>query len=170
MQSTIAENPDSLPVIDHIGIWTPSDTSAMAFVELPFDENRPFTTKEVSAMWRDRVGELPGMKELKFMAVGHMGGGAPLSFRLNGNNMDMLESAASELATELEQYEGIFDIVNSADQGAEEIKLTIKPEAEALGLTMASLGRQVRQGVLWRRGTAHPARQGRAEGDGALSD
>ena len=141
----IAENPDSLPVIDHIGIWTPSDTSAMAFVELPFDENRPFTTKEVSAMWRDRVGELPGMKELKFMAVGHMGGGAPLSFRLNGNNMDMLESAASELATELEQYEGIFDIVNSADQGAEEIKLTIKPEAEALGLTMASLGRQVRQ-------------------------
>ena len=141
----IAENPDSLPVIDHIGIWTPSDTSAMAFVELPFDENRPFTTKEVSSMWRERVGEMPGMKELKFMAVGHIGGGAPLSFRLNGNNMDMLESAAAELAAELGQYEGIFDIVNSADQGGEEIKLTIKPEAEALGLTMASLGRQVRQ-------------------------
>ena len=141
----VAENPDSLPVIEHIGLWTPSDTSARAFVELPFDEARPFTTKEVSAMWRERVGEIPGLKELKFMAVGHIGGGSPLSFRLNGNNMDMLEAAAAELAEELGQFEGVFDIVNSAEQGAEEIKLKIKPEAEALGLTMASLGRQVRQ-------------------------
>ena len=141
----LRENPDSLPVIEHIGMWTPSDTSAQAFVELPFDENRPFTTKEVSAMWRERVGEMPGLKELKFMAVGHIGGGAPISFRLNGNNMDMLEAAAAELADEVAQFEGVFDVVNSADQGAEEIKLTIKPEAEALGLTMSSLGRQVRQ-------------------------
>jgi multidrug efflux pump subunit AcrB len=141
----LRDNPDSLPVIQHIGLWTPSDTSAMAFVELPFDEARPYTTKEVSAMWRERVGELPGLKELKFMAVGHIGGGAPLSFRLNGNNMEMLEAAAAELAEEMAQYEGIFDIVNSADQGAEEIKLKIKPQAEALGLTMSSLGRQVRQ-------------------------
>ena len=144
-QEYVEEHPDSLPVIQHIGIWTPSDTSAMAFVELPFDEARPYTTKEVSAMWRERVGELPGLKELKFMAVGHIGGGAPLSFRLNGNNMDMLEAAAVELAQEIAQYEGVFDVVNSADQGAEEIKLRIKPEAEALGLTMSSLGRQVRQ-------------------------
>jgi multidrug efflux pump subunit AcrB len=141
----LRDNPDSLPVIEHIGIWSPSDTSAMAFVELPMDEARPFTTKEVSAMWRERVGEMPGLKELKFQAAGHIGGGAPLSFRLNGNNMDMLEAAAAELARELAQYEGVFDIVNSADQGAEEIKLRIKPEAEALGLTMSSLGRQVRQ-------------------------
>ncbi len=141
----LADHPDSLPMVEHIGLWTPSDTSAMAFVELPFDEARPYTTKEVSAMWRERVGELPGLKELKFMAVGHIGGGAPLSFRLNGSNMDMLEAAAAELAAELGQYEGVFDIVNSAEQGAEEIKLKIKPEAEALGLTMASLGRQVRQ-------------------------
>jgi multidrug efflux pump subunit AcrB len=39
----------------------------------------------------------------------------------------------------------VFDITNSLDSGGEEIRLTIKPEAEALGLTMASLGRQVRQ-------------------------
>ena len=57
----------------------------------------------------------------------------------------MLEAASAELAEELARYEGIFDIVNSSDQGAEEIKLTIRPEAEALGLTMSSLGRQVRQ-------------------------
>ncbi len=141
----VRENPDSLPVIRHIGMWTPSDTSAMAVVELPFDEARPYNMTEVTAMWRERVGEMPGLKELKFIAVGHIGGGAPLSFRLNGSNMDMLEAAADEIATELAKFDGVFDIVNSADQGAEEIQLKIKPEAEALGLTMSSLGRQVRQ-------------------------
>ena len=39
----------------------------------------------------------------------------------------------------------MFDITNSLNSGSEEIRLTIKPEAEALGLTMSSLGRQVRQ-------------------------
>ena len=141
----LRDNPESLPVIQHIGMWTPSDTSVQAFVELPFDEFRPYSMGEVTEMWRERVGEVPGVKELKFISVGHIGGGAPLSFRLNGNNMEMLEAASAELATELAKFEGVFDIVNSADQGAEEIKLKIKPEAEALGLTMSSLGRQVRQ-------------------------
>ena len=141
----LRENPDSLPVIQHIGIWSPTDTSARAFVELPFDEARPYNTVEVTNMWRERVGEMPGLKELKFIGVGHIGGGSPLSFRLNGSNMDMLEAASKELAAELATYDGVFDVVNSAEQGAEEIKLKIKPEAEALGLTMSSLGRQVRQ-------------------------
>ena len=141
----VNENPDSLPIIEAMGVWTPSDTSARFFVELPFEEERPFEMKEVTAEWRERVGELPGLKELKFVDVGHIGGGAPLSFRLNGNDMTMLEAAAQELAAELRNYEGIFDVVNSAEQGAEEIELRIRPEAEALGLTMSSLGRQVRQ-------------------------
>lgn len=141
----VRENPDSLPIIQHIGMWTPSDTRLRAFVELPFDEARPYEMTEVTEMWRERVGEVPGVKELKFLGTGHIGGGAPLSFRLDGNNTDMLEAAAAELAAELENYVGVFDIVNSATSGTEEIKLKIKPEAEALGLTMSSLGRQVRQ-------------------------
>jgi multidrug efflux pump subunit AcrB len=141
----LRENPDSLPVIAHIGVWTPNDTTARLFVELPFDEHRPYEMSEVTDIWRERVGEIPGLKELKFVDVGHISGDAPLSFRLHGNNMDMLEAASRELAAELGNFEGVFDIVNSADQGAEEIKLKIKPEAEALGLTMSSLGRQVRQ-------------------------
>jgi len=46
---------------------------------------------------------------------------------------------------ELRNFEGVFDIVNSATSGGDEIRLQIMPAAEALGLNMASLGRQVRQ-------------------------
>jgi multidrug efflux pump subunit AcrB len=141
----VRENPDSLPMIQNIGVFTTGDTGARMFVEIPFTGDRPFEMKEVTQMWRDRVGEIPGMKELKFQAAGHIGGGAPLSFKLSGANYEALEAAAAELADELATYEGIFDITNSATAGGAEIKLKIKPEAEALGLTMSSLGRQVRQ-------------------------
>jgi multidrug efflux pump subunit AcrB len=141
----IRENPDSLPIIKNIGVFTRGEAGAQMFVEIPFSGERPFEMKAVTQMWRDRVGEIPGMKELKFQAAGHIGGGAPLSFKLNGANYEMLELAAAELADELATYEGIFDITNTAVAGGDEIKLKIKPEAEALGLTMSSLGRQVRQ-------------------------
>ena len=141
----VEENPGSLPMIQHIGVFTNGDTGAQMFVEIPFTEDRPFEMKEVTQLWRDAVGEIPGMKELKFRAAGHIGGGSPLSFKLSGSNYEALESAAAELARELATYEGLFDIVNSSASGSDEIKLKIKPEAEALGLTMSSLGRQVRQ-------------------------
>lgn len=144
-QEYVDEHPDSLPIIEHFGVFTRGDTGAIMFVEIPFTEDRPFEMKEITQMWRDEVGEIPGMKELKFRAAGHIGGGSPLSFKLSGSNYEALEGAAAELVKELATYEGLFDITNSASSGSDEIKLTIKPAAEALGLTMSSLGRQVRQ-------------------------
>ena len=138
-------NPDSLPVIEHLGVFTRGDFGAVMFVEIPMTQERPYSMSEITDIWRERVGELPGLKELKFKDAGHIGGGDPLSFRLTGSNYAALEAAAAELAEELAEYEGIFDISNSAAAGGDEIRLRIKPEAEALGLTMSSLGRQVRQ-------------------------
>jgi multidrug efflux pump subunit AcrB len=68
-----------------------------------------------------------------------------LSFRLSGDDFAALESTADELEEKLAEFDAVFDIQNSSDTGGQEIKLSIKPEAEALGLTIASLGRQVRQ-------------------------
>ncbi|MDJ0794157.1 MAG: efflux RND transporter permease subunit [Woeseiaceae bacterium] len=139
------ENPDSLPVIQYIGLFTRGEQGAVMFLEVPRDTSRPYELKELSDLWRDSVGEIPGLKSLQFGDASHLGGGPPLSLSLSGSSYESLESAAAELAAELENYEGVFDITNSAAIGGDEIKLKIKPEAEALGLTMSSLGRQVRQ-------------------------
>ena len=139
------ENPDSLPVYEYLGVFTRGETGATMFLEVPRDTSRPYEIKEVTELWREAVGEIPGLKDLQFSDAGHIGGGPPLSFRLSGSNYERLEDAAAELAAELDNYTGVFDITNSAAAGGNEIKLKIKPEAEALGLTMSSLGRQVRQ-------------------------
>ena len=106
----VRENPDSLPMIKHLGVFTSGDVGARMFVEIPMDTNRPFEMTEISDLWRNSVGEIPGLKELQFDAAGHIGGGPPLSFRLSGPNYERLEGAAAELAEELGNYEGVFDI------------------------------------------------------------
>ena len=138
-------NPDDLPMIQHLGVFTRGDIGARMFVEIPMTQDRPFSMPEITEMWREKVGEIPGMKDLKFQAAGGFSGGAPISLSLSGENYAALESAAAELESELASFEGIFDISNSAFAGGDEIRLKIKPEAEALGLTQSSLGRQVRQ-------------------------
>ena len=43
-------------------------------------------------------------------------------------------------------FEGLYDIRNSYERGRPEIKLNVKPEAEALGITLQDLASQVRAG------------------------
>jgi multidrug efflux pump subunit AcrB len=141
----ILENPELDPMISHVGSFTNGDTGAIIFAEMPMVEGRALNGEDIENLWRDRVGEIAGVKELTFSGGDNFGGGAPLSFRLSGDNYIALEDAANELEAQLSEFDGVFDIRNSSDSGGQEIKLSIKPEAEALGLTMASLGRQVRQ-------------------------
>jgi multidrug efflux pump subunit AcrB len=141
----IAENPGADDPIDHLIVFTNGDTGGVIVAELYRGDDRPITSDELMNMWRERIGEIPGIKDLTFSGGDHVGGGVPLSFRLSGSNYRALENAAAELEDKLREYSGVFDIRNSAAPGGEEIRLEIKPEAEALGLTISSLGRQVRQ-------------------------
>ncbi|MGB5623176.1 MAG: efflux RND transporter permease subunit [Gammaproteobacteria bacterium] len=144
-EAWVAENPDADPPINHLGVFTQGDTGGQIFAEMPMDEDRPLNGEDIEIMWRDRVGEIAGVKELTFSAGTNIGGDAPLSFNLIGSNYETLEAAARELEAKLGEYDGVLDIRNSIASGGEEIKLSIKPGAEALGLSMSSLGRQVRQ-------------------------
>jgi multidrug efflux pump subunit AcrB len=141
----VADNPDSLPMIEHLSLFGFGDNRAELFVELPKAEGRVYEATDITKLWRDAVGEVPGVKDLSFSYLMHIGGTPPLFFRLSGDNYDQLMAAATELQNHLRNYEGVFDVTNSALSGGDEIKLAIKPGAEALGITMSSLGRQVRQ-------------------------
>ena len=141
----VAANPESAEPLEHFIVFTESDTSGMMFAELHRGDDRPMSSDELIAEWRERVGEIPGVKELVFSGGQMIGGGPPLSFNLYGNDFDSLRAASAELEKKLSDYSGVFDIRSTASAGGQEIKLDIKPEAEALGLTMSSLGRQVRQ-------------------------
>ena len=108
-------------------------------------EGRPVNPKEIERRWRDKVGEIAGAKSLTFSAGQHLGGGPPVALKLQGKNYERTEAAAGELVEYLRTIEGLYEVEMSANAGPEEIKLRIKPEAEALGVTLVDLARQVRE-------------------------
>ena len=106
---------------------------------------RNFTAKQFTDKWRERVGQLPGIESLRFrFSTGAGGGGDAISFRLVHRNIDVLERAASELATVLNGFDGVIDINDGFADGKEQLDLKLKPEARALGLTETSMARQLR--------------------------
>lgn len=147
-------NPDDLPPINKLGAYTggmtdlgtptAGDGIGLLVAELPFDD-RKLTVLEVENMWRDRVEEMPGVKKLTFDSGRSIGGGSDLGFNIIGQDIEQLERSSKALQRKLKEYKGVFDIRSSLSVGGEEIKLDVKPDAEALGFTMASVGRQVRQ-------------------------
>ncbi|MFQ5548572.1 MAG: efflux RND transporter permease subunit [Woeseia sp.] len=141
----VEQNPGSPEPVDHIGVFTDRDTEGDVFVEIYKGEDRPMEYEQITDLWREKVGEIAGVKELIFSDGQHIGGDAPLSFKFSGSDYTSLENVTGDLEDKLAGYNGVFDIRNSSNTGGQEIRLAIKPEAEALGLSMSALGRQVRQ-------------------------
>ncbi|MET1254600.1 efflux RND transporter permease subunit [Aliikangiella maris] len=129
----------------HALAWTETDTQGGMLVELTKAETRIVDSLTFEKAWRNAVGEVAGVKEMRFISTTGAGGDAAISFRLAGSNYDNLERASRELQHKLMEYEGVYDIRTSNSTGNREIELSLKPSAETLGITLADLGRQVRQ-------------------------
>ncbi|MCJ7555291.1 MAG: efflux RND transporter permease subunit, partial [Gammaproteobacteria bacterium] len=110
----------------------------------PEERTMEITSSELVREWRQRIGQIPGAKELNFRAeIGHTG--LPIDVQLSGPSFDDLRAVSLRVRELLNTYPGVFDITDSFDSGKEEIKLQLKPEAELLGLTLEDMARQVRQ-------------------------
>ncbi|QBY04858.1 efflux RND transporter permease subunit [Thalassotalea sp. HSM 43] len=131
--------------IRHIMVFTNGNLAGGFLMELNKSEFRELNAFEIEKLWREQIGEIPGVKELRLFAGTNAGGGAALEFQLNGLDEYELEQAALEVQDKLGEYDGVYDIRNSFSRGSEEIKLSIRPEAEVLGLSLSDLGKQVRQ-------------------------
>ncbi|MEK9632435.1 MAG: efflux RND transporter permease subunit, partial [Opitutae bacterium] len=114
-------------------------------VELIKSEDRNRTAPQISALWRERIGPLPGIKQLYFGDVAAGGSKTAIDVEISGQDLNRMTQAAQAIKERLGTYEGLFDISDTYAGGKRELKLKLKPEGRALGLTHADLGRQVRQ-------------------------
>ncbi len=133
------------PMVKHVLADLNSRTSGSFVIELTKGEDRLLDTNQISELWLDAIGQMPGVKGIEIQGTTG-GAGADIAFRLEGKDMAMLSQAASELKAKLATYDGLQDINDNYSSGSQELRLAIKPEAEALGLTLSDLARQVRYG------------------------
>jgi multidrug efflux pump subunit AcrB len=113
-------------------------------IELVRSEERPIRTRDVAARWRELTGAVPEAVELEFTSA-FFSFGDPISVQLRGDRVEDLREASARLRAALGEYPGVIDISDSFRAGKRELELSILPGAEALGLSLGDLGRQVRQ-------------------------
>ena len=106
---------------------------------------RPIDTFELSALWREQMPPLPGVKTLNIQDNIFSGGrdDGDVSFRLQGKNADELKEVAGKLKAKLQSMEGVGDVNDSLQSATDEVQLDLKPLAYSMGLTLADVASQV---------------------------
>ena len=119
----------------------------IAWIEILPSAKRPdILASEVTSKWREFTGDILGTEQSTFTIIGSGPGGNPLEIRLHGSELSQMEAAAQALKEEIASYPGTFDITDDFRPGKMEKQIYIQPGAESLGVTMADIATQLRQG------------------------
>ena len=137
--------PEGMGLVKHLLFYAGSDTSGTFIVSLVPSEDRLISSLTFEKLWREEVGQLPNVRKQRYFASTNAGGGAKINFQLSGSNPEQLLQASDRLQNKLAQYNGVFDIYNSQGTGGREIQISLKPYASQIGISLADVGRQVRQ-------------------------
>lgn len=114
-------------------------------IELLGSEQRKISSIKINNRWRELVGEIPGVSKLTFQAE-FLETGNPIEVQLSHQDFETLLRASERMKTILRDYTGVTDIADDFEAGKSELKLSLKESGRMLGLTLADLARQVRQG------------------------
>ncbi len=143
LQKVTSENGGELLLEGSFALIDNDTVRVDAFLTDP--EIRPISTGEVTKKWRQATGSLVGLKSLRFESDrGGPGGGAAISVELSHKDITILDQASNELAEKLEEFGQIKDVDSGYTSGKVQYNYKVNEWGEALGLTSAEVGRQLR--------------------------
>lgn len=131
---------------DAVGGPPSGDHLGEVSIELSEAKLRSVMASDLTAKWRELVGGIPGAEELTFRTESGAGGNA-IDLEIAGRDIKTLEIVSREIQDQLAKYGWVTDIADNNRAGKRQLKLeSLTPQAEALGLRLVDVARQVRQG------------------------
>ncbi len=109
-------------------------------------EARGVHSRDLMVAWEQAVGVIPGVEALTFTGMETGPPGAPIEIWIQGHDMTVILAAADALMQRLRKFDGVYQIRSDFSPGKNEMRLQLKPQARALGLTVDDLARQVYAG------------------------
>ncbi len=117
---------------------------AGATVELVDPDQRQTTNDEFMRVWRQKAGQAPGMDRLVISQPKAGPPGSDLDIRMWGAEINQLKAASLELQEAMKQISGVHSVRDDLPYGRDQLIYELTPQGQALGLTNASLGAQLR--------------------------
>jgi len=108
------------------------------------------TSQEMLAGLRRETSSLPGVKRLSWR--GRSGGPdePDIEILIRGDDLDAMQPIVAQIRERLAAYRGIDELYDDLELGKLEARLHLRPGGRILGLTVASLGMQIRHALYGR--------------------
>lgn len=131
------------------------DNAAFVDIEIAIDERIRSRMDSIKQRWEERLGELPAGATLSFqtfwprnLGITAAQSAKAIELKLIAQDIEQQSIVSEILKTRLAGYKGVHSVTGAMQMGKPELHLKLKPEAVTQGLTMHSLGEQVRNGFL----------------------
>jgi len=117
------------------------------YVEIVNPSKRTVDSQDLAAAWEEETGIIPGALRQSFREDSiNVGGRADMEIWLQSKDIADLVDAAGQLKTELNTYDGVYQVSDTFRPGKTELQVRLKEEAHALGLTLEDVSRHLHAG------------------------
>jgi len=120
------------------------DQYASVLVELLQPDRRDVRNSQIIDAWRARMQLEPGLETLSIFERRGGPPGRDVDVSLQGDDARKLKAAALELQETLKGVAGISGVEDDLPFGPEQLIYTMNPQGRSLGLSVESIGRQLR--------------------------
>lgn len=121
--------------------------SVQGFLGLSDPNKRPDTSsKDIADKLEEYVGSIPDAYRVSYgVTEGGSGQGGGLYYGVASSDTEALKAAILDLKSEMESYNSVARAWDGLESSAREIRFTLKPGAETLGIKLSDVTRQVRE-------------------------
>ncbi|MDR9498414.1 MAG: efflux RND transporter permease subunit [Hydrogenovibrio sp.] len=112
-------------------------------IEMVDSDQRETRNEDLIREWEKRAGKVPGLDVLTIESPRMGPPGSDIDIRLWGVEPRQLKRAALDLQAVLDQIKGVSGVRDDLPYGRDQLVYELTPQGKALGMTYASLGRQL---------------------------
>lgn len=142
----IADNQGNADFIRSIESWA-TPTSVRLRLALVDAEHREVSSRAVAQRWRQLIGEIDKALDVDVgFTINARDKAIRLRVSISENDLARQQQALDAVKAALQRYPGVQDVKDSLQTARSELELSLKPDAELLGLGLQEVAQQVRQG------------------------
>ena len=120
------------------------DQFGSVVAQLTDPDKRALRNRDITAAWKAKLPARPGVESLTILEPRAGPPGRDFELLVSGNGIEQVKRATQELQNILADIAGVSGIGDDSPYGREQMVLQLTPTAEALGLSVDNVSRQLR--------------------------